>query len=83
MGWGRGQNSFSEGNEIRDDEIAKGRNIMIIGKGSIQMPMNGSTLLTSKGGATKCNGAFVFKKSGNEIPLFSLTEDSTNINRGV
>lgn len=70
LGWGKGQNSFSEHNEIRDDEIAKGRNIMLVGKGSVQMPMNGTTLLASKSGATKCNGAFVFKSGGQEVPLF-------------
>jgi hypothetical protein len=70
-GWSKGQNSFSEPNEIRDDEIAKGRNIMIVGKGSIQMPMNGSELLTSTV-ASNCNGAFIFKDktSGTETPLF-------------
>lgn len=70
----KGNNVFANHNEIRDDEFYEGVNVMITGKGSIQMPRFGSVFLTQKTGATVCNGGGIYKdKTTNpptETPLF-------------
>lgn len=64
----KGLNIFSTHNEIRDDEFYEGENIMITGKGSIQMPRNGSVLFAKKNGATVYNGGGVFKDKTTNPP---------------
>lgn len=70
-GWAKGFNDFAEHNEIRDDEFYEGENVMIVGKGSIQMPRYGSENLVIKSGATKFNGGGIYKNPmlNTEIPL--------------
>lgn len=70
----KGLNVFANHNEIRENEFYEGKNIMIVGKGSIQMPRFGSVLLTQKIGATVCNGGGIFRDKTTapptETPLF-------------
>ena len=65
----KGINVFAHHNEIKENEFYEGVNIMITGKGSIQMPRYGSALLIKKIGATKCNGAGIFKDKTTSPPL--------------
>lgn len=60
-GWRRGQNSFAEDNEIRDDEFYEGVNVEIVGKSSIQMPRRGHQTFATISGATSFNGWGVYK----------------------
>lgn len=71
----KGVNVFSEHNEIRDDEFYEGINIMIIGKGSIQMPRFGSENLITKYGATKFNGGGILPKKDTQNQLLILMFD--------
>lgn len=60
-GWERGENSFAEDNEIRDNEFYDGKNIELIGKSSVRLPRRGRRLLASVPGATNFNGWGVYK----------------------
>lgn len=60
-GWKRGQNSFAEDNEIKDDEFAEGINVEITGRSSIRMPRRGSRSFAEHPTATKFNGWGIFK----------------------
>lgn len=70
----KGNNVFSNHNEIRDDEFYEGVNVMITGKGSIQLPRFGSVKLTEKTGVSKYNGGGIYKDKTTtpptETPLF-------------
>lgn len=60
-GWERGENSFAEDNEIRDNEFYDGQDIELTGKSSIRLPRRGRRLFTSIPGATNFNGWGVYK----------------------
>lgn len=59
-GWKRGENSFSQDNEIRDDEFFEGLNIELVGKASIQLPMRGEELFATLS-TSPFNGWGIFK----------------------
>lgn len=61
-GWAKGQNSFAEDNEIREDEFYKGENIEIQGRSSIRMPRRGHRLFVEKAGVSNFNGWGVYKE---------------------
>lgn len=60
-GWQRGQNSFAEDNEIRDNEFYDGVNIELTGRSSVRLPRRGRRLFTQIGGATNFNGFGIYK----------------------
>lgn len=60
-GWPRGENSFSEDNEIRDDEFYELINGEIIGKASIRLPRRGCREFASIPGGTDFNGWGTYK----------------------
>ena len=60
-GWKYGQNSYSEDNEIRDQEWYDGVNIELQGRSSIRMPRRGSQTFTSVSGASKFNGWGIYR----------------------
>lgn len=66
-GWSKGVNVFAEHNEIRDDEFYEGVNVMLVGKGSVQLPRYGSENLVTKYGASKYNGGGIFKDPVNNV----------------
>lgn len=60
-GWARGENSFAEDNEIRDNEFYEGNDIEVYGKSSVRMGRRGSREFATVTGATKLNGWGVYK----------------------
>jgi hypothetical protein len=74
-GWNRGQNSYAEDNEIRDNEFFSGINIEIQGRASIRMPRRGDDIFTTVIGGTTFNGWGVFKnpKTGLNILVVQHT----------
>lgn len=59
-GWKRGENSFAQDNEIRDDEFYDGQNIEIVGKASVRLPRRGRELFTTLA-ETSFNGWGIYK----------------------
>lgn len=59
-GWKKGENSFSQDNEIRNDEFYEGENLEIVGKASIQLPRRGRSLFATLP-QTAFNGWGVYK----------------------
>lgn len=60
-GWARGQNSYSEDNEIRADEWYDARDIELTGKGSIRLGRRGHRTFTTIGSAVNFNGWGIYK----------------------
>ena len=59
-GWPRGENSFAEDNEIRDDEFYELVNGEIVGRASIRLPRRGSQVFATTPG-TAFNGWGIYK----------------------
>ena len=60
-GWKRGENVFSEDNEIRDDELYSLINGEITGKSSIRLPRRGRRLFAQIAGGVNFNGGGIYK----------------------
>lgn len=67
-GWPRGENSFSEDNEIRSDEFYLGVNLEIVGKSSIRLPRRGTNEFVSTA-SSSFNGWGVYKDPVNSVNL--------------
>lgn len=61
MGWGKGENSYAEDNETRDDEAYELHNAELVGKSSVRLPRRGHRLFTTISGRTNFNGWGVYK----------------------
>ena len=59
-GWKRGENCFSQDNEIRANEFYEGENIEIVGKASVQLPRRGRELFATFP-ETSFNGWGIYK----------------------
>ncbi len=60
-GWARGENSFAEDNEIRDDEFYELVNGEIVGRASIRLPRRGSREFSVISGGANFNGWGIYK----------------------
>jgi hypothetical protein len=74
-GWPRGENSFSENNEIRDTEFYNGVNIELIGRSTVRLPRRGSRLFTSIVGRTQFNGWGIYKNPKTGANLLTVQID--------
>lgn len=74
-GWPRGENSFAEDNEIRDDEFYELVNGEIVGRASIRLPRRGSREFATIPSATSFNGWGVYKDpiTGTNIIIIQIS----------
>ena len=67
-GWARGENSFAEDNEIRDDEFYELVNGEIVGRASVRLPRRGSREFAEVSAGVEFNGWGIYK---NPINLYN------------
>lgn len=74
-GWVRGQNSFSEANEVRDDEFPFGLNIELTGRSSVRLGRRGRRTFTTITGKTSFNGWGILKDTTTSTNLLIVQID--------